>query len=294
MSRCIVTGHMGYIGSRLIEELKSLGHDAVGVDIKDGKNINSYEGLKEADDGCFHPRWFNFKPDYVFHLACFPRVGYSIENPVQTMSNNVIAGSNVLNFARKVGAKRVIYSSSSSVVGNGSGPTNPYALQKLTTEIETRLYSEIYGIDTVSLRYFNVYSEDQAADGPYATAVSNWMNYIRKNKTPFITGDGTQRRDMLHVDDAVSANVFAMNYKDSFHGRTFDVGTGQNISLNEIKNIVKEYFNDIKFVNVKPRPNEVSTTIASTKELAALGWKTKISINEGIHNCFKELKNELS
>ena len=294
MSRCIVTGHMGYIGSRLIEKLKSLGHQVVGIDIKDGKDINTYEGFKEADDGCFHPRWFNFEPEYIFHLACFPRIGYSIENPVMTMRNNVMAGSNVLNFARKVGAKRVIYSSSSSVVGNGAGPTSPYALQKLTTEIETKLYSELYGLDTISLRYFNVYSEDQPADGPYATAVSNWMKYIRKNNTPFITGDGTQRRDMLHVEDAVSANVFAMNYKDKFSGRVFDVGTGKNISLNEIKDIVHKYFGEVVFQNIKPRPNEVSTTIASTKELSDIGWKAKISINKGVNNCFKELKNELS
>ena len=294
MSRCIVTGHKGYIGSRLLWRLKSLGHEVLGIDIKDGKDINSYEGLKESDDGCFHPRWWNFDPEYIFHLACFPRVGYSIENPVKTMQNNVMAGSNVLNFARKVGVKRVIYSSSSSIVGNGAGPTNPYALQKLTTEVEARLYSELYGVDTVSLRYFNVYSEDQKAQGPYATAVSNWMDHIRNKKSPFITGDGSQRRDMLHIEDALRANIFAMERQFNFNGEAFDVGTGNNISLNEIKDIVNKYFPETKFSNIKERPNEVLATMARTEVLADLGWEAKINIHQGINNCFKRLKNELS
>ena len=106
------------------------------------------------------------------------------------------------------------FSSSSSVVGNGDGPTSPYGLQKLISEMECKLYAELYGVDTVSLRYFNVYSEDQKADGPYATAIANWMQFIRDGKTPFITGTGEQRRDMLHVSDAVRANIFAMERKE--------------------------------------------------------------------------------
>ena len=160
MARCLVTGHKGYIGGKLFKALGDLGNDVVGIDLKDENDINSLKGLVEDNSGNFHPHWFNFEPEYIFHLACIPRLGYCIEHPVSTMKNNVLAGSNVLNFARKVGAKRVIYSSSSSVSGNGAGPTSPYALQKLTTEIEAKIYSDIYGIDTVSLRYFNVYSED--------------------------------------------------------------------------------------------------------------------------------------
>ena len=128
------------------------------------------------------------------------------------MRNNVLLTSIVLDYAKRNNVKRVIYSGSSSVVGNGDGPTSPYALQKLTSELETKLYSQLYGLDTVTLRYFNVYSEDQEVTGPYATAVANWMHYIKNNKNPYITGDGEQRRDMLYVHDAVSANIFAMNY----------------------------------------------------------------------------------
>jgi len=290
MARCLVTGHKGYIGSRLIKKLQELGHEVMGVDIKNGHDVNGYQGLKESNDGKFHPLWTNFKPEYIFHMACIARVGYSIENPVETMKNNVLAGSNVLNFARKVGVKRVIYSSSSSIVGNGEGPTSPYALQKLTTEIETKLYSELYDIDTVSLRYFNVYSKDQPADGPYATAISNWMKYVSQDKTPFITGDGEQRRDMVHVDDVVSANIFAMEHEENFGGKTFDVGTGENISLNEVADIIHKYFPDIVFEKRPDRPGEVLLTKAETKGLKNLGWCTTISITDGINSCFEYLK----
>ena len=290
MARCLVTGHKGYIGSHLIKKLRELGHEVIGIDIKNNHDVNSLQGLKESNDGKFHPFWANFKPEYIFHMACIPRVGYSIENPVETMKNNVMAGSNVLNFARKVGAKRVIYSSSSSIVGNGEGPTSPYALQKLTTEIETKLYSELYDIDTVSLRYFNVYSKDQPADGPYATAISNWMKYIAQDKTPFITGDGEQRRDMVHVDDVVSANIFAMEHEKNFGGKTFDIGTGKNISLNEVVNIIHKHFPDVKFEKRPDRPGEVLLTKAETKDLKNLGWCATISITDGIDSCFKYLK----
>ena len=210
MARCLVTGYKGYIGSHLCKKLEELGHEVMGIDLVDGHDILS--DFKEK----FHPSYINFKPEYIFHMACFPRVPYSVKNPTSTMKNNVLSTSYVLDFARKVGAKRVIYSSSSSVVGNGDGPTSPYALQKLVSEMECKLYSDLYGLDTVSLRYFNVYSEDQTVDGPYCTAIANWMHSIRQNIVPFITGDGTQSRDMLHVSDAVEANIFAMNREEIF------------------------------------------------------------------------------
>tara|TARA_R100000664_G_C2759496_1_gene149358 strand:+ start:4637 stop:5521 length:885 start_codon:yes stop_codon:yes gene_type:complete len=294
MARCLVTGHRGYIGSRLYNKLKELGHEVMGIDVAGeyGKDINGLQGLIEDSNKKFHPIWANFSPEYIFHLACIPRVGYSIEEPVITAANNILAGSNVLNFAAKNGVKRVIYSSSSSVVGNGDGPTSPYALQKLTTERECKIYADIYGLDTVSLRYFNVYSEDQEVSGPYATAIANWMHYIRNGDTPYITGDGSQRRDMLYVHDAVAANIFAMDYKDRFNGQHFDVGTGDNISLNEVKDIVNDVFPEVAFDYIKERPGDVMLTKANTEPLKNLGWQTKMSIEEGIRNCFMGVKND--
>jgi len=291
MARCLVTGHKGYIGSKLFTRLQSLGHKVIGIDLNEevSKDINKI--LAEDSDGKFHPYFFNFQPEYVFHMACLPRVGYSVEHPVETTRNNVLAGTNVLNFARKVGSvKRVIYSSSSSVVGNGNGPASPYALQKFTTELETTMYSHLYGLDTVSLRYFNVYSHDQRADGPYATAVANWMRSIREGINPFITGDGEQRRDMVNADDVVNANIFCMNYEEKLNGSVFDVGTGANISLNEMSQVVKEHFPNVNFDYTEPRKGDVMTTKANVSGLAELGWRAGIEINEGISDCFRRLK----
>jgi UDP-glucose 4-epimerase len=287
----MVTGHKGYIGSKLYARLQSLGHKVIGIDLNEQVSKDINKTLTEDMDGKFHPHYFNFQPEYIFHMACLPRVGYSVEHPVETAKNNILAGTNILNFARKVGSvKRVVYSSSSSVVGNGNGPASPYALQKLTTELETTMYSHLYGLDTVSLRYFNVYSHDQRADGPYATAVANWMKSIREGINPFITGDGEQRRDMINVDDVVSANIFCMNYEEKLFGSVFDVGTGLNISLNEMSGIVKEHFPNITFDYIKPRKGDVMTTKANVSGLAKIGWRASIEINDGISDCFRRLK----
>jgi UDP-glucose 4-epimerase len=262
----------------------------MGIDLNGQIPRDAIECLAEDADGKFHPYYYDFQPEYVFHLACWPRIGFSIEDPVATMRNNVMVGSVVLNFAKKCGSvKRVIYSSSSSVVGNGLGPTNPYALQKLVTEMECKIYADIYDLDTVSLRYFNVYSEDQVANGPYATAVANWMEYLRTDRAPFITGDGEQRRDMVHVNDVVSANIFAMNYDNRFDGSTFDVGTGENISLNEIKKIVQSFY-DVEFEYIASRDGDVLETRANIGKLEEIGWKHSISIQDGIKSCFENLK----
>ena len=289
MSRCLVTGHKGFIGSRLYKKLKDLGHEVIGIDLKDGHDINSdlNHGLGNKS---FHPKYYNFKPEYIFHLAYIPRVGYSVEKPVETTKNNILSTTNVLNFAKAVKAKRVVFSSSSSVIGDGAEPCSPYALQKLYDEMQCRLWSKLYGLDTVSLRYFNVYSEDQQANSAYATAIANWMHHIRIGKAPFLNGDGENRRDMLHVSDAVSANIFAMQHEGLFMGKSYDVGTGDNISLNEIIDIISAHFPDVKFDHRPARPGDVLLTKADPTELEKLGWQAKIKINEGIDLCFSGLK----
>ena len=288
--RCLVTGHKGYIGSKIYQTLKSLGHDVMGIDLKEEipKDILFY--LKEDNEGKFHPYFSSFKPEYIFHLACVPRVAYSVENPVETMHNNVLTTSYVLNFARKNNVKRVIYSGSSSVVGNGDGPNSPYGLQKLISEKECKLYSDLYGLDTIALRYFNVYSKCQTVDGPYATAVANWMHSIKTGKNPFITGTGSQRRDMAYLDDVVSANLFAMDHTQKFNGNHYDVGTGTNISLNEIKKIVLSHNPEVKFDYVDERIGDVGRTIANIKPLSELGWTPEVSILAGLELCFRSLK----
>ena len=290
MARCLVTGHKGYIGSRLYKKLLEEGHEVIGIDLQDGHDINK-DLDQGVDENSFHPFYYNFKPEYIFHMACIPRVLYSLKNPVKTTKNNILSTTNVLNFARAVGAKRVIFSSSSSVVGDGEGPISPYALQKLYSEMECRLWSKVYGLDTVSLRYFNVYSEDQVATDSYATAISNWMQHIREGKKPFLNGDGHNRRDMVHVNDVVSANVFAMEFDGLFSGSVCDVGTGENISLNEIIQIIKKYFPEIEFERRPPRQGDVLLTKAKTSNLKKLGWQAQTKIKQGIGKCFADLKH---
>ena len=288
MARCLITGHCGYIGSKLFKNLKDLGHEVQGIDQKDIIARDIGKALREDRDGLFHKHFLDFQPEFIFHMACWPRVGFCLDNPVKTMENNVIGGSIVLNYASKIGSvKRFIYSSSSSVMGNGSGPTNPYALQKYVTELETKIYADVYGLEAVSLRYFNVYSECQTIDGPYVTAIANWMKNIKENKKSFITGDGEQRRDMVHVNDVISANIFAMNYKGTFGGTHYDVGTGENISLNEVKKIVQK-FQNVEFDYVGARAGEVLLTKANIAPLLNLGWKHSISIQEGLEKCFSK------
>lgn len=292
MSKCLVTGHMGYIGSRLVRQLLEAGHEVLGIDLKDPKSGDVITELAESD-GRFKIKYEDFKPDYIFHLACKPRVAYSVIDPVGTMYNNVMATSVVLNYARKIGAKRVIYSDSSSVVGDGNGPNSPYGLQKYISELECHLYSKLYKLDTVSLRYFNVYSPCQKADDMYATAICNWMQYIREGKRPYITGTGEQRRDMIHVEDVISANIFCMNYNNNFEGAAFDAGTGSNISLNEVRNIILEYFPDVQFDYINEREGDVMHTRANISGLERLGWKSKIKIIDGMHSCYSHLLAEI-
>jgi UDP-glucose 4-epimerase len=289
MSRLLITGHRGYIGEHLFNTLSTLGHIVLGIDSQQGTSLQEYWENKDNQEEIEE-----FSPEYIFHLACWPRVGFSVENPYATMKNNVLATTAALEIARTVKAKRFIFSSSSAIYGNGDGPENPYALHKQISELECKLYSKIFDLDTVCLRYFNVYSEEQKADGPYATAIANWMEFIRNNKSPFVTGDGEQRRDMVHVDDVVSANLFCMNYSGTFNGKHLDVGTGTNISLNEIKNIVSQYFPGLTFESRPSRPNEVTNTLADIHPLKELGWSTQVDHQKGIDNCFKNLAEELS
>jgi nucleoside-diphosphate-sugar epimerase len=113
------------------------------------------------------------------------------------------------------------------------------------------------------------------------------MKYIREGKTPFITGDGEQRRDMLHVKDAVSANIFAMEYSSKFNGQSFDVGTGDNISLNEVKDIVNKHSPSVAFDYIEERMGDVMVTLADSSKLKELGWQTEVSIIDGIDSCFE-------
>jgi len=281
-----VTGHLGYIGKHLVRELETRGHTVRGVDLKEGQDL--LDGIPE--------RVKMFTPDVIFHLAAIPRVAYSVENPLHVMRNNIVSTSVVLDYARHNNIP-VIYSSSSSVVGNGQGPASPYALSKHVGEVESLLYNKLHGLKTVALRYFNVYSYDQVADSPYATVVCNWKKYITTpDLTPFITGDGTQRRDMTHVSDIVSANIFCAENlnNDGLWGEWYDVGSGENISLNELRDIVLKHFPGHPFEYIEPRQGDVMLTRANLEKFNQHGWTSKIDLESGLDAVYSRLAREMN
>lgn len=269
--KILLTGHKGYLGSKLYNKLKSLNYEVIGIDIKDGETI----------EHCLPDE----NIDYVFHMAALPRVEYSVKNPSYTLKSNVYNTSILLEWSKRRSIKRFIFSSSSSIYGEGNGPKSPYGLHKLMSEMECKMYSELYNLDTVSLRYFNVFSEDQPYNGSYSTAICSWMEMIKQNKPLRLDGDGTQTRDFIHADDIISANIFCMDYKDRFNGKYFDVGNGFSISLNEIKKIINLH-NNVEWVKGPSRIGDVQHTLANIEDIKKHGWNPTIDVYEKINKCF--------
>ena len=279
MARCLVTGHKGYIGSKLYNRLKELGHEVQGVDVT---SMNPEEGL-DIRHHLFHngKPWLKFRPEYIFHLAAKPSVPWSVENPSESLSHNVLGSSRVLEFALATNARRVIFASSAAVYG----AANPYGLHKLMTEMECRLYSSLYEIDTVCLRYFNVYSTDQKYGGPYSTVISAWMDALRAGRRLRIDGDGLQTRDFIHVDDIISANIFCMEHTENFNGANYDVGTGAETSIDYIRQYINQNIQAL-WSEEPERRGDIRFSCADTAPLKELGWSAQIDIENGLKSCF--------
>jgi len=273
--KVLVTGYKGYIGSHIFSELRRLEHEVQGIDLKDGEDILH----------CLPNENF----DYVFHLAAQPRVEFSVHHPSYTLKQNVLVTSTLLEWAKDHRVKRVIFSSSSAVNGNGDGvPTSPYGLHKLMSEMECRLFSSLYELDTVCLRYFNAYSEDQDFGGTYSTAICAWMEMIRQGKPLRMDGDGEQTRDLVHVEDIVQANILAMQSNKWFGGKAYNVGSGESVSMNFIRDFINSR-HDVEWNNVPARVGDVRHTLANISEIQTdLGFEPRISIEEGLSKCFSE------
>ena len=272
--KILVTGHRGYIGSRLFDRLIGEGHAVTGIDLKEGNDVLHCLPAKE-----------NF--DCVFHLAALPRVQYSVEKPFYTMKQNVLVTSKLLEWSKNHGVRTFIFSSSSAIYGDGEGPSSPYGLHKLISEMECNLYQKLYNIKCVCLRYFNVYSEDQEYGGSYSTVIAAWIKMIKDGKPLRIDGDGEQSRDFIHVDDVVSANIWCMNNIRNIGKLWYDVGYGQTCTLNNIKDIVDENC-EVKWEYAPERSGDVRHTEISSQKLQMTGWVPKISLTSGIYECFKK------
>ena len=267
--KILITGHKGYIGSKLYKKLNDGTRIVHGLDLKSGSNI-----IHNLPDSRY---------DYVFHLAAFPSVQQSVESPSETFKNNAYATSVLLEWAKIHNVKRVIFSSSAAA----ADVTSPYGLHKRISEQECRLYSQLYGLDTVCLRYHNVYSEDQIYGGSYSTAISAWMQMIREGRELHIDGDGEQTRDFVHVDDVVSANIFCMNQDKPFAGAIHDVASGVSCSLNSVRKVIDRNHN-VTWIENPERKGDIKHSHSDISGLLSLGCKPSVAIEDGLQRCFSK------
>jgi len=311
--KCLVTGGTGFIGSNLVERLVKDGHDVVSIDnYSTGKRSNEQDGCTyisaDIQDIEFWSRRLekmDKTPEVIFHLAAKARVQPSIENPIEFHNTNVNGTLNLLNMCVKYGVKRFVYSSSSSVYGDveklptpeehGLNPMSPYALQKLIGEQYCKLYSDLYEIETVCLRYFNVYGERQNIEGAYKLVISIFTEQLLNGEPMTINGDGEQRRDFTYVGDVVDANIKAgFNVKIPIfkcEGDIFNIGNGDNRSVNQIADLLSSYppnSGDRTFRDPVIEPRETLADIE--KAYRVLGWKPTTQIEDWITKYKEDLE----
>jgi len=292
MAKIIVTGGAGFIGSHLVDALIKKGHDVLVLDnLSTGKkeNINPQAEFFEVDLRDFNKiRPLFDDVDFVFHEAALPRIPLSIEKPKETNDINIGGTINVLVAAKEAGVKKFIYASSSSALGGNAKlpmrendvcqPLNPYALQKYVGELYCKIFSDIYKLPTVSLRYFNVYGPRQPREGSYVPVIGIFLTQKKQGKPLTITGDGEQTRDFTEISDVVRANILAMESNKVGRGEVINIGAGKNYSINEIAKMIGG-----EITSIPLPPGEMRDTLADisrAKEL--LGWEPRVSLEEGI------------
>lgn len=292
MSTYLITGGAGFIGTNLSERLVKEGYAVVVVDdLSSGANPERLpkEVVFHKLDVCNTAELTKVMEgvDYVVHLAALPRVQFSIEHPFETQHANIDGTLSVLESARTAGVKRIVYAASSSVYGDQTTmplvetlpaqPKSPYGLHKYVGELMMKLWNEIHGIETVSLRFFNVYGPHFDPDGAYALVIGKFLKQRSEGLPMTITGDGEQSRDFTHVRDIIDAVVRASQNPDVGKGEVFNVGAGRNVTINEITKIIG---GPTQYVPARLEPKH--TLADSTKIREALGWVPTVSLEEGI------------
>jgi nucleoside-diphosphate-sugar epimerase len=310
VARYLVTGGAGFIGSNIVEELARRGESVRVLDnLLTGKkdnlvglpsdvefvegDIRDLEGLRQAVD----------RVDYVIHQAALPSVPRSVQSPIESHECNATGTLNVLVAARDAGVKRVVYASSSSVYGNSptlpksedmpTSPMSPYAVNKLAGENYCTAFALVYGLPTVSLRYFNVFGPRQDPTSQYAAVIPAFISHMLKGERPTIYGDGTQSRDFTYVRNVVEANILACTAKRAV-GQFMNVALGDRVSLLDLVDKI----NSILGTNIEPifeaeRPGDVKHSMADiAKAQDLLDFKPLVTFDEGLERTIEYLKGQ--
>ncbi len=289
--KVVVTGGAGFIGSNLVDALVAQNFDVYVIDdLSGGKKefVNKEAKFFLADiRNIDEIRPIISGASYVFHVAALPRVQYSIEHPLETDSVNVGGTRNVLIASSEAKVKKLIYSASCSAYGDQSKmplqedmmpmPKSPYGLQKYVGEVYCRTWTEVYGLKTVSLRYFNVYGPRNSAEGAYALVIAKFLQLKAEGKPLTITGDGEQTRDFTSVHDIVRANILAMKSDKVGNGEVINIGAGNSQSVNRIAELIG---GDTVHIEARLEPRNALADNSLAKKL--LDWKPKVTIEEGI------------
>ena len=299
MPTYLITGVAGFIGSHLADALLARGATVRGFDnLSTGRRENIPAGVEfvlgdladaeataKACEGV----------DAILHQGALPSVPRSVMAPRPSHESNLEGTFNLLEGARAAGVKRVVYAASSSAYGNQPGfprvetmapqPLSPYAAQKLAGELYMASYARVYGMETVSLRYFNIFGPRQAADSPYSGVIAKFCTAMLANDDVFIQGDGEQGRDFTYIANAVEANLLALEAPaERVSGRVFNVACGVRSTLNETYALLRRVTGyDRAAQHVEPRPGDVRNSLADISAAReALGYEPRVSFEEGL------------
>ena len=295
MTKSLVTGGCGFIGSHIVDYLAKLGQEVVVVDNRSANNdrfyendqvkylnadITDYSAMSAAMEGV----------DYVFHLAAESRLQPAIKNPIDAVTRNCVGTTVLLQAARNACVRRFVYSSTSSGYGNNPAPSvetqpddclNPYSASKVAAEKFCKMYTDLYGLDTVCLRYFNVFGERSPTRGQYAPVIGIFERQKEAGEPLTIVGDGSQKRDFVYVGDVARANYLASIMPLKGHnGEVFNVGSGKNYSIQEIADLISP---EQKYL--PKREGEMETTLANIDKIkSVIGWVPEVDVLEWIEN----------
>jgi len=323
MKKALVTGCCGFIGSHVTKELVEQGWYVEGVDDLSNGDLSALDGVnhRTVTEGMLHlydeqagiplagellvitgdfasagvlSRVASGSYDVIFHLAANPRVEYSVKYPALTTHTNVQKTVELMSAAiNKI--DRFVFAASSAAYGNVDAlpttedascrPTSPYGLQKLVIEQFGEMYTKMYGMEFVALRFFNVYGPGQLGDSPYSTAVAAWCNKLKNGDSLRSDGDGEQTRDMIYVKDVASSMIAAANHPGQLGYRLYNVATGESVSNNQILNTLKKYFPDLTVTHAPERPGDVKHTLGCINKIGEeLGWGPKKQFWDGLRN----------